>query len=162
MTAWNSTLKAGGPLRRTSTLRSYGWPRKRARSFGKLAIPKELGEMAVSKGPARDPEHLAKVRGERCLACEAGSPIEAHHARELLPRSMGRRVSDYITTPLCTGCHYRLHHKKFMFHHNLSVTWQETWAERAMRFIRLFSPEGAAEIARIGGGSLRSQDITGG
>jgi hypothetical protein len=65
----------------------------------------------VAKGPARDPEHLARVRQERCLFCDRFPPNEAHHVRLGL-RTMGVRKSDYLAVPLCSSCHRMLHQGK--------------------------------------------------
>ncbi len=66
----------------------------------------------VSKGPARDEKHLARVRASPCLACATSwgdFPNEAHHIRCIGPRTMGKRVSDYLTVPLCKRHHAKLH-----------------------------------------------------
>lgn len=56
--------------------------------------------------PARDKGHLAFVRERGCVIC--GRPAQAHHLRVGL-RTMGRRVSDYLTLPLCEEHHTELH-----------------------------------------------------
>ena len=64
--------------------------------------------------PAKNKKHLNLVREEGCLICQA--PAVAHHSRCIGPRTLGRRVSDYWTVPLCPGHHNELHSMK-----------EETW-----------------------------------
>ena len=71
---------------------------------------KRLGKSKVTKGPLRDPEHLARVREQPCEMCSFnGSLSEAHHIRECFPRTMGKRIGDDKTIPLCATCHRMLH-----------------------------------------------------
>jgi hypothetical protein len=63
-----------------------------------LAMPKRL----------RDPEHLRFVASLPCLIC-AQTPSQAHHLRFAQPRSMGSKVSDEWTVPLCFLHHRALH-----------------------------------------------------
>lgn len=63
---------------------------------------------AVSKKPWRSPEYRAFVRDQKCLGC-AHPGMEAHHIRELFPRTMGVRISDAWVVPLCEVCHCMLH-----------------------------------------------------
>lgn len=102
----------------------------------------------VSKGPARDAKHLERIRSCPCLVCGATrnqaiwGGIQAHHVRCIGPRTMGKRVSDYITTPLCNYCHARLHEHD-------EASW---WASRCIdprAFIRSFSPEGRAALDEL-------------
>ncbi len=83
---------------------------------------------AVKKGPARSDDHLAMVRRMPCVICRlCGTPAahcgpsEAHHARELFPRTMGVRISDYLTVSLCTQ-----HHTDF--HKTNNISWWRGWA----------------------------------
>lgn len=71
---------------------------------------------AVKKGPARNEAHLALIRRLPCVYCRLHGmpahhcgPSEAHHVRELFPRTMGVRLSDYLTVSLCTEHHISLH-----------------------------------------------------
>lgn len=71
-------------------------------------VPKSTGLSSEDKGPARNERHLAFVRSLPCLCCEPGkqtSPTHAHHVRCLLPRTLGKRVSDFLTAPLCQWHH---------------------------------------------------------
>ncbi len=113
---------------------------------------------AVKKGPARDSEHLSYVRRNSCMVCSGAKPMpkqgwvlgfpavsEAHHVRCIAPRSMGRRVSDYLTVPLCKFHHTAIHEG------NEGAIWKYIGYDPA-KWIAQFSPEGAAEIARITNG----------
>lgn len=115
----------------------------------KMLGVKSVGASAIRKGPARDENHLAKVRQNFCLlyAEEHASygqsfPTEAHHVRSLTPRTMGVRVSDYLTVPLCRACHALLHM------YGNEAKWWKVQKINPADFIAQFSKEGAAEIAR--------------
>jgi DNA recombination protein Rad52 len=56
----------------------------------------------------RDPEHLRYVASLPCLIC-ARTPTHAHHLRFAQPRSLGSKVSDEWTVPLCFIHHRALH-----------------------------------------------------
>ena len=108
---------------------------------------KRLGKSLVSKGPARDPEHLAKVRRQPCVACSAlgfgvSRVSEAHHVRSIGPRTMGKRVSDYITTPLC------VHHHRELHNDGEAHFWHFRRIDPAA-WIYNFSPEGKAAIEAL-------------
>jgi ERF superfamily len=56
----------------------------------------------------RSKAHLAFVAGQPCLVCQR-SPCDAHHLKFAQPRSLGRKVSDEFTVPLCRAHHVDLH-----------------------------------------------------
>jgi hypothetical protein len=56
----------------------------------------------------RSKAHLAFVASQRCVICKA-SPCDAHHVKIAQPRSLGRKVSDEFTVPLCRTHHRDLH-----------------------------------------------------
>jgi DNA recombination protein Rad52 len=56
----------------------------------------------------RDGEHLQFVAAQPCLVC-GRTPAQAHHLRFAQPRSMGSKVSDEWTVPLCLLHHRALH-----------------------------------------------------
>ena len=56
----------------------------------------------------RSKAHLAFVASQRCVICKA-SPCDAHHLKIAQPRSLGRKVSDEFTVPLCRTHHQGLH-----------------------------------------------------
>jgi hypothetical protein len=66
----------------------------------------------------RSKAHLAFVASQPCLVCQR-SPSDAHHLRFAQSRSLGRKVSDEFTVPLCREHHQDLHR------HGNEVAW---WA----------------------------------
>ncbi len=56
----------------------------------------------------RNTAHLAFVAAQPCLVCQR-SPCDAHHLKFAQPRSLGRKVSDEFTVPLCRDHHRELH-----------------------------------------------------
>ena len=71
------------------------------RSQGGLAFPKEPPRRR-SKG------HLAFIRSQGCLVCQK-TPADAHHLKFAQARTLGRKVSDEFTVPLCRSHHQSLH-----------------------------------------------------
>lgn len=65
----------------------------------------------------RSKAHLAFVASQPCLVCQA-SPCDAHHLKVAQPRSLGRKVSDEFTVPLC-----RKHHRELHQHGNEASWW---------------------------------------
>jgi hypothetical protein len=66
----------------------------------------------------RNKAHLAFVGAQACLVCQR-SPCDAHHLKFAQPRSLGRKVSDEFTVPLCRDHHLDLHR------HGNEIAW---WA----------------------------------
>jgi hypothetical protein len=56
----------------------------------------------------RNKAHRAFVGAQPCLICQR-SPCDAHHLKFAQPRSLGRKVSDEFTVPLCRDHHHELH-----------------------------------------------------
>ncbi len=56
----------------------------------------------------RNKAHLAFVASQPCLVCQR-SPCDAHHLKFAQPRTLGRKVSDEFTVPLCREHHRDLH-----------------------------------------------------
>jgi hypothetical protein len=56
----------------------------------------------------RSKAHLSFVRDQPCLVCQQ-TPCDAHHLKFAQPRTLGRRVSDEFTVPLCRAHHQELH-----------------------------------------------------
>ncbi|WP_407179677.1 ERF family protein [Bradyrhizobium sp. STM 3562] len=56
----------------------------------------------------RSKAHLAFVASQPCLICKA-TPCDPHHLKIAQPRSLGRKVSDEFTVPLCRKHHQELH-----------------------------------------------------
>ena len=57
----------------------------------------------------RNKTHLTFVASQPCLVCQR-SPSDAHHLKFAQPRTLGRKVSDEFTVPLCRDHHLQLHH----------------------------------------------------
>lgn len=58
----------------------------------------------------KDGTYLNFTRRGDCLACTLGGPSHAHHLQHGEGRSLGLRVGDNWTVPLCPACHHDLHH----------------------------------------------------
>jgi len=56
----------------------------------------------------RNKAHVSFVASQPCLVCQR-SPCDAHHLKFAQPRSLGRKVSDEFTVPLCREHHTELH-----------------------------------------------------
>lgn len=76
----------------------------------RLAFPKDAPRK-------RSKEHLTFVRGQPCLVCQQ-TPCDAHHVKFAQARSLGRKVSDEFTVPLC-----RTHHQDLHRHGNEKAWW---------------------------------------
>jgi hypothetical protein len=66
----------------------------------------------------RSKAHLSFVAAQPCLVCQR-FPCDAHHLKFAQPRSIGRKVSDEYTVPLCRDHHAELHR------HGNEIAW---WA----------------------------------
>jgi hypothetical protein len=86
----------------------------------------------------RNKAHLAYVGAQPCLVCER-SPCDAHHLKFAKPRSLGRKVSDEFTVPLCRQHHIDLHRhgNEKAWWTNLQIAPMETanelWAATLLR-----------------------------
>jgi hypothetical protein len=112
-----------------------------------LAFPKEAPRK-------RSKAHLAFVRAQPCLVCKQ-APSDAHHVKFAQPRTLGRKVSDEFTVPLCRPHHQQLHH-----HGNEKAWWadlqisplpvaKELWAASPIHQTNT-APEGAASRTSAG------------
>lgn len=72
--------------------------------------PGEQTGLAFPKEPPRrrSKDHLAFIRSQGCLVCQK-TPADAHHLKFAQPRTLGRKVSDEFTVPLCRSHHQSLH-----------------------------------------------------
>ncbi|HMI97248.1 MAG TPA: ERF family protein [Micropepsaceae bacterium] len=66
----------------------------------------------------RDKAHRMFVAAQPCLVCQR-APCDAHHLKFAQPRTLGRKVSDEFTVPLCREHHQELHR------HGNEIAW---WA----------------------------------
>ena len=68
--------------------------------------------MSKNSNKFRSQVHLGYVRTQPCMACGSNQGVQAHHVRRKKPghlKSLGSRVSDQYTVPLCHDCHTLLH-----------------------------------------------------
>ena len=56
----------------------------------------------------RDRDHVKSVAKQPCLVC-GRRPADAHHLRFAQSPTLGRKVSDEFTVPLCRGHHREVH-----------------------------------------------------
>jgi ERF superfamily len=80
--------------------------------------PKQASPL-FKTGRKRNKAHLAFVAAQACLICMR-SPCDAHHLKFAQPRSLGRKVSDEFTVPLC-----REHHRDLHRHGNEVAWWND-------------------------------------
>jgi len=80
-------------------------------------------------------------------------PCDAHHVKIAQPRSLGRKVSDEFTVPLC-----REHHRDLHQHGNEANWWTKQGIEPLSIASTLWSKTHAVGIADDSGGEL---DING-
>jgi hypothetical protein len=75
------------------------------------AVPRGIDKSALPIGAPRrfrDKAHLAFVATQPCILC-AKRPVDPHHIRFAQKQSLGRKVSDEFTVPLCRSHHRALH-----------------------------------------------------
>jgi hypothetical protein len=86
----------------------------------------------------RNKAHLAFVASQPCLVCRR-TPCDAHHLKFAQPRSLGRKVSDEFTVPLCREHHQELHRhgNELAWWANLQITplpiASELWTEQLFK-----------------------------
>jgi hypothetical protein len=71
------------------------------------AIDKSVLSMPAPRR-IRDRDHVRLVAKQPCLIC-GRRPADAHHLRFAQSRTLGRKVSDEFTVPLCRGHHREIH-----------------------------------------------------
>jgi hypothetical protein len=83
--------------------------------------PRPEGRVTLLSKPVRerDRAHLKFVAGEPCLIC-ARIPSDPHHIKFADRWTVGRKVSDRFTVPLC-----RLHHRELHRRGNERLWWQQ-------------------------------------
>ncbi|MCA1528411.1 MULTISPECIES: ERF family protein [Bradyrhizobium] len=93
------------------------------KQFEQVALPElsadPASDLAFPKEPPRkrNKQHLVFVRSQACLVCKK-SPVDAHHLKFAQPRTLGRKVSDEFTVPLC-----RFHHRSLHRHGDERAWW---------------------------------------
>ena len=113
-----------GELEVAGLLPELGPPENEAAPVDGLAVTEQQPSTVVMVSPIRkevrrrNKAHLAFVGAQPCLVCNR-SPCDAHHLKFAQPRSLGRKVSDEFTVPLCRDHHLDLHR------HGNEIAW---WA----------------------------------
>jgi hypothetical protein len=93
----------------------------------------------------RNKAHLRFVASQPCLVCQR-APCDAHHLKFAQARSLGRKVSDEFTVPLCREHHQDLHRhgNELAWWANLQITplpiASELWTQH--RFKAASTPDG--------------------
>jgi hypothetical protein len=93
----------------------------------------------------RNKAHLRFVASQPCLVCQR-IPCDAHHLKFAQARSLGRKVSDEFTVPLCREHHQDLHRhgNELAWWANLQITplpiASELWTQH--RFKAASTPDG--------------------
>ncbi len=90
----------------------------------------------------RSKAHLSFVAMQPCLICKA-HPCDAHHLKIARPRSLGRKVSDEFTVPLC-----RKHHQELHRNGNERSWWQNQGIDPLVTAAALWATTHAAESAK--------------
>jgi ERF superfamily protein len=109
----------------------------------------------------RDKAHLAFVAAEPCVVC-GKRPVDPHHIRFAQKQSLGRKVSDEFTVPLCRSHHRALHRSgsEYLWWENLGIDplkasrklWKKTRTNRELRAIRnrpdLYAQKGPTAVTQ--------------
>lgn len=77
----------------------------------------KYGRLLKMSPRRRDKAHLQYVAKKACLVC-GREPADPHHLRFAQAKTLGRKVSDEFTVPLCRSHHRELHRAK-----NESIWW---------------------------------------
>jgi hypothetical protein len=70
----------------------------------------------------RDKAHLAFVAAQSCIVC-GKRPVDPHHIRFAQKQSLGRKVSDEFTVPICRSHHRALHRSgsEYLWWENIGI-----------------------------------------
>ncbi len=109
-------LKTGKGIHYADLLARYAERAKQRLGQSRQAEPELLPPAPIDKSALilgaprriRDPEHLRFINTQPCLVC-GRAPVHAHHLRFAQLRSMGNKVSDEWSVPLCFTHHRALH-----------------------------------------------------
>jgi len=81
--------------------------KRRRKPHQSIRIDKTVLTLSASRR-IRDREHVKSVAQQPCLVC-GRRPADAHHLRFAQAPTLGRKVSDEFTIPLCRGHHREVH-----------------------------------------------------
>ena len=103
----------------------------------------------------RNKAHLRFVAARPCLVCKR-RPCDAHHLKFAQPRSLGRKVSDEFTVPLCRDHHIQLHR-----HGNEAAWWANVQiaplaVAKELWMATLFQQDRSTGMTNAGGGGAKS------
>ncbi|MEO8320767.1 MAG: ERF family protein, partial [Bradyrhizobium sp.] len=97
----------------------------------------------------RSKAHLRFVGSQPCLICQQ-TPCDAHHLKFSQPRSLGSKVSDEFTVPLCRKHHQQLHQhgNELAWWANMQVAPSEIAKELWLSSQQIPSPEAHSLLLR--------------
>src|SRR5450631_1775203 len=108
----DAQIPSGQVPGQTPELRSTSFENRTAAVDGAAVEgqPPATADVSTLRKPVRrrNKVHLAFVAAQPCLVCQR-SPCDAHHLKFAQPRTLGRKVSDEFTVPLCRDHHRELH-----------------------------------------------------
>jgi hypothetical protein len=84
-----------------------------------IALPRRGAPITPKTIRLRDKDHRRFVSTQPCLLC-GRTPADPHHLRFAQPRTMGRKVSDEFTVPVC-----RMHHRELHSHGDERLWWRK-------------------------------------
>jgi ERF superfamily len=114
---------------------------------GVIAIGKPVRE--------RDRDHLKFVASQPCLVC-GRTPSDAHHIKFAEQRTMGRKVSDKFTVPIC-----RLHHRELHRRGDERAWWETQGIEPLAIAATLWGLTHAVASIAVASDSNRPAEING-
>jgi hypothetical protein len=110
-------------LSRLGDLQSAAPKDQKANGYGSQSLEIDAGGPTVNvickPVHERDREHLKFVASQPCLIC-GRTPSDPHHIKFAEQRTMGRKVSDRFTVPIC-----RLHHRELHRKGNERAWWEK-------------------------------------
>lgn len=127
--AFEARLNDLGEAAQSPTSESQNGEQVRSEPRKPLRIKPASEEVTVLKKPVRERDrgHLKFVAGQPCLVC-GRTPSDPHHIRFADSWTVGRKVSDRFTVPLCRIHHHELHRRG-----NERVWWQQQGIDPLLR-----------------------------
>jgi hypothetical protein len=127
--AFEARLRDLGEAAQSPTSESQNGEQVRSEPRKPLRIKPASEEVTVLKKPVRERDrgHLKFVAGQPCLVC-GRTPSDPHHIRFADSWTVGRKVSDRFTVPLCRIHHHELHRRG-----NERVWWQQQGIDPLLR-----------------------------
>ena len=69
----------------------------------------DLQQLRFVEFPQKDKDYIAFEHKEPCLWCGRNDGIQVHHLKEAGYSGEGIKAPDWLTIPLCAGCHAKYH-----------------------------------------------------